>query len=276
MTAGIDLYSREIRYKGQFTQASAGGNVVFGFQVMPFARMFVNYSYEQVKVKELNPLYNNPAVLAREPVPCRLAADRQGRPADDQQDRSELRLQHRRPPDLPDDRHALHDVVRLRRDRRQHQLRESTRAKESGISRSASGAARRSGSAPRRSTSHRTAARRTCPSSRSCSSAANTACAASTCGPSGRAIRPPASSSAATRACCSTLEYLISIAGPVRLVLFYDAGQVRDRGQNFGWKEPVTQTTLPGALFPVLRRPLFGADTVRYTVRSVDQRDRGA
>jgi hypothetical protein len=33
-------------------------------------------------------------------------------------------------------------------------------------------------------------------------------------------------------------------------VLFYDAGQVRDRGESFGWKEPVYQTTVPGALLP--------------------------
>ena len=42
-------------------------------------------------------------------------------------------------------------------------------------------------------------------------------------------------------------EYLISIAGPVRLVLFYDAGQVRDNGEKFGWKEPIKQlVTLNG------------------------------
>jgi outer membrane protein assembly factor BamA len=46
------------------------------------------------------------------------------------------------------------------------------------------------------------------------------------------------------------VEYLISIAGPVRLVLFYDAGQVRGGDQNFGWKEPVTQISYPGALIP--------------------------
>ena len=44
------------------------------------------------------------------------------------------------------------------------------------------------------------------------------------------------------------VEYLITIAGPVRLVLFYDAGQVRARGESFGWKQPVTQITYPGAL----------------------------
>ena len=32
-------------------------------------------------------------------------------------------------------------------------------------------------------------------------------------------------------------EYLISIASQVRIVLFYDAGQVRDFGQSFAWKE---------------------------------------
>ena len=45
-------------------------------------------------------------------------------------------------------------------------------------------------------------------------------------------------------------EYLINIAGPVRLVLFADAGQVRDRGESFGWKEPVTRLTTIGALGP--------------------------
>ena len=29
--------------------------------------MFVNYSLEQVKVKDLNPLYNDPLVLGRNP-----------------------------------------------------------------------------------------------------------------------------------------------------------------------------------------------------------------
>jgi outer membrane protein assembly factor BamA len=40
-------------------------------------------------------------------------------------------------------------------------------------------------------------------------------------------------------------EYLISIAGPVRLVLFYDAGQVRDFGEKFSWKENLTQEVFP-------------------------------
>ena len=48
-------------------------------------------------------------------------------------------------------------------------------------------------------------------------------------------------------------EYLISIAGPVRLVLFYDAGEVRTKGQPFALREDVTQTVFPNA--PLLTDP---------------------
>jgi outer membrane protein insertion porin family len=43
-------------------------------------------------------------------------------------------------------------------------------------------------------------------------------------------------------------EYLINIAGPVRLVLFADAGQVRDTGERFAWHEDVIRRTVPGTL----------------------------
>jgi outer membrane protein insertion porin family len=57
-------------------------------------------------------------------------------------------------------------------------------------------------------------------------------------------------------------EYLITIAGPVRLVLFYDAGQVRDVGQTFGWKEDVMQVVVP---LPVL----FGPSTAQAAAQSL-------
>jgi len=40
-------------------------------------------------------------------------------------------------------------------------------------------------------------------------------------------------------------EFLVNIAGPVRLVLFYDAGQVREVGEPFGWWEDVYRTVDP-------------------------------
>ncbi len=66
-TAGVDLYIREIDYIGLYTQRSVGGNIVYGFQVADYARMFLTYSYEQVQVKDLNSAFTDPRVLAGNP-----------------------------------------------------------------------------------------------------------------------------------------------------------------------------------------------------------------
>ena len=51
-------------------------------------------------------------------------------------------------------------------------------------------------------------------------------------------------------------EYLISLFGPVRLVLFYDAGQVQDEGQRLRMGEFVTSTGAEFRFFmPVLNVP---------------------
>ena len=47
-------------------------------------------------------------------------------------------------------------------------------------------------------------------------------------------------------------EYLITIAGPVRLVLFADAGQVRNLGQAFAWKENVISIIPPPIAAPLI------------------------
>ena len=51
-------------------------------------------------------------------------------------------------------------------------------------------------------------------------------------------------------------EYLISVAGPVRLILFYDAGQVKDTGERFNQHDFITSTGLEVRFFmPVLNVP---------------------
>ncbi len=204
MTAGVDIYAREIRYEGQFTQASVGGNLVFGFQVMPYARMFVNYSLEQVEVKDLNPLYRDPLVLAGNPfLEDSLLIGEGGKRTISKIGPSFVynTVDH---PIFPtsgsrytlsmdwagiggntnfvNPRAEAHQVLPARR-QTPHVARASAR---------------------RPSTSSPTAAPSRCRSSSGCSSAASTACAGSTCARSGRAIRSPGSSSAATRACSST------------------------------------------------------------------------
>jgi outer membrane protein insertion porin family len=67
ITAGVDVFNQEIQYLGAYTQASAGVNTVWGFPAGPFSRWFVSYSYQRVKVKDLNPLYQTAAALGNNP-----------------------------------------------------------------------------------------------------------------------------------------------------------------------------------------------------------------
>jgi outer membrane protein insertion porin family len=67
ITGGIDVYKRTLRYIDQFTQQATGGNVTTGFPLAGFSRMFLAYSYEAVKVSDLNPVYYAPELVQRNP-----------------------------------------------------------------------------------------------------------------------------------------------------------------------------------------------------------------
>ena len=75
------------------------------------------------------------------------------------------------------------------------------------------------------------------------SSAANTASAASTSASVGPRDPRHGLVLGGNKSLLFNAEYLITIAGPVRLVLFADAGQVRDIGQSFAWNEDKIQRT---------------------------------
>ena len=67
MTGGINLFRRRLNYLNQFTEASTGGDLTFGFQTGAFSRMFVNYSYARTRVDNVNPIFLTPEVLAANP-----------------------------------------------------------------------------------------------------------------------------------------------------------------------------------------------------------------
>jgi outer membrane protein insertion porin family len=70
------------------------------------------------------------------------------------------------------------------------------------------------------------------------------------------------------------LEYMFSIASQVRLVAFYDAGQVRDFGQAFGWKENLTQVvpaSIPALFDPFATSALSDPSTPRSTTQVIGQ-----
>jgi outer membrane protein insertion porin family len=67
ITGGANIFKADVRYIGQFTQKSSGAVVTMGFPISGFSRMFVNYSYERVRVTEIADVYQSPDVLARNP-----------------------------------------------------------------------------------------------------------------------------------------------------------------------------------------------------------------
>jgi outer membrane protein insertion porin family len=63
ITGSVDLHKRDIQYLYQFTQGSTGGNLTFGFPVAPFTQMYLNYSYDRVHVSDLNEAFFNSGCL---------------------------------------------------------------------------------------------------------------------------------------------------------------------------------------------------------------------
>jgi outer membrane protein insertion porin family len=67
ITGGVDVYKRTLRYIDQFTQEATGGNITTGFPLAGFSRMFATYSFEAVQVSDLNPIYYAPELVQRNP-----------------------------------------------------------------------------------------------------------------------------------------------------------------------------------------------------------------
>jgi outer membrane protein insertion porin family len=59
ITIGTDIFARQFIFPLQFTQDTIGGNFVVGLPLADYTRLFTGYSYEQIKVLDVNPLYLN-------------------------------------------------------------------------------------------------------------------------------------------------------------------------------------------------------------------------
>jgi outer membrane protein insertion porin family len=67
ISMGFDVFSREFRFPFQYTQGSTGTNFVVGYPLADYTRGFVGYSFEEVTVKDIDPLYLLPEVLDASP-----------------------------------------------------------------------------------------------------------------------------------------------------------------------------------------------------------------
>ena len=67
ITAGFQIFRSTLRYVSEFTQNSRGFTTTFGFPVADFTRFFLNYSFQQVSVTDINTDVLTPQVLAANP-----------------------------------------------------------------------------------------------------------------------------------------------------------------------------------------------------------------
>ena len=201
ITGGFDVFRRDIRYIGQFTQRSTGGTLTFGFPLGGFTRMFTNYSYEAVRVTEIADVYQDPVVLARNPFLRDSLLLGQGG------ERIISKV-------VPSVVHNTVDNPIFPTSGRRYTLSIDLagiggntnfyRPIVEGVWYIKQASRLTLGMRAQYEYIHTFTGARNCRSSRSCSWAASTASAASTSGPSARTIRSPGSCSAATRASCST------------------------------------------------------------------------
>jgi outer membrane protein insertion porin family len=67
ISIGFDVFSREFNFPFQYTQGSTGTNFVAGYPLANYTRGFIGYSFERVEVKDIDPLYLLPEVLDSSP-----------------------------------------------------------------------------------------------------------------------------------------------------------------------------------------------------------------
>ncbi len=249
ITGGADVYRRTIRFIDQFTQSSTGSNVTTGFPLAGFSRMFFTYSFEATTVSDLNPIYYSPEILLRNPyLRDSLLIGEGGKRTVSKVTPSVVHNTVDNPifPNtgkrltMSMDFAGLGGNTNFLKPRAEYsQFFQHTRRSSFGF-RGQVEYIRPFGSTvflPITETLFQGGEY-------------------SVRGYDIRSIGPRDSNGlvlGGNKSLLFNVEYLITIAGPVRLVLFYDAGQVRAQGVPFGMKEDLTQTVFPSA--PILIDP---------------------
>ena len=244
ITGGVDVYKRTLRYIDQFTQEATGGNVTFGFPLAGFSRMFAVYSYEAVTVSDLNPVYYSPEIVRQNPYLADSLLIGEG---------GQRRISKITPS-------FVHNTV-------DNPVFPNAGMRLTGSTDFAGLGGNTSFIKPRfeyahflRHTSRTSIGFRT---------------QIEYMRPFGNTLRLPITEAlylggeytirgfdirsigprdplnpylvlGGNKTVLFNAEYLVQIAGPVRLVMFFDTGQVRDVGEPFAWQEDITRTVVPG------------------------------
>jgi outer membrane protein insertion porin family len=80
ITFGTDIYSREVRYPLLYSQRSQGMNFLVGYPLADYTRLYMGYSYEKVHVFDISSAYVSETMLANNPqLRASLLIDKGGR-----------------------------------------------------------------------------------------------------------------------------------------------------------------------------------------------------
>jgi outer membrane protein insertion porin family len=242
ITAGIDVYSRQVIYPFQFTQGSTGGNLIFGFPVASWSRFFIGYSFEEVEVSDLAPGYDNPLIRETNPLLAESLLLNSGGKRTVSKISPSISYNTINEPIFPSSGTRLtgaFDIAGLGGDT------SFLRGRLEGIFYKSL--------TPRMSVGTRIQTEYVRPYGET----TNLPIFERLVLGGEYSIRGFDLRSVGTRDEQSGLvlggnktilfnaEYMINVGGPVRLVFFYDAGQVRNIGERFSWKETVYQRVAP-------------------------------
>ncbi len=67
ITVGLNIFSRQLNYINQFNQQTTGMTATVGLPAGPWSRVFLSYSFQRVKVFDVNAAYLQPSVLNNNP-----------------------------------------------------------------------------------------------------------------------------------------------------------------------------------------------------------------
>jgi outer membrane protein insertion porin family len=267
ITAGINVFHQSIQYQLQFTQVSTGMNTVWGFPAGAFSRWFLNYSYQDVKVTDINPAFTSPQVTQNNPfLVDTLLLGEAGR---------ERRISKIGPsfvyntvdnPIFPSTgtRYSLSmDVAGLGGNSK------FLNPKAEGIWYFKQSS--------RTSLGFRVAAEYIRPYSDTKLPIFEKLFLGGEYSIRGYDLRSVGPRDPTTqfviggnKSLLFNAEYLITIAGPVRLVLFYDAGQVKDVNESFSWTEPLKRHTVVNGLTPFSGDPYYLITTLNKPLETRD------
>ena len=268
ITAGIDVFHQSIQYQLQFTQISTGMNTVWGFPAGPFSRWFLNYSYQDVKVTDINPAYTSPHVIQNNPfLRHTLLIGEAG------QERTISKIGPSFVYNTVDNPIFPTTGKRF-----------STSVDFAGIGGNSKFINPKVEGIWYIQQTHRTsfgfraAAEYIAPYGNTNLPIFEKLFLGGEYSIRGYDLRSVGPRDPQTqlviggnKSLLFNAEYMITIAGPVRLVLFYDAGQVQDVGRNFSWKEPLLKHTVINGLTPFPGDPYYLITTLNKPLESTDE-----